>query len=79
MHVENQMNRVDFILNRLDNVAMDVVSWMPPEDNAKHHNAVEMLQRARQELLHLRSFLEAEYLVASEVYTTPGVEEREGG
>jgi hypothetical protein len=36
----------DFIQNRLDGVAEFVIDWMPPEDNARHHNAVEMLQRA---------------------------------
>jgi hypothetical protein len=38
----------DFMLNRLDNVAEWVIGWMPPEDNAQHHNAVEHLMRLRQ-------------------------------
>lgn len=46
-----------FILNRLDNVAVWVTEWMPPEDNEQHHNAVEHLLRIRQELKHVERFL----------------------
>jgi len=59
--VEAQVNRIDFAYNRLDAVAMDVVGWMPDEDNEKHHNAVEMLLRVRQELEHVRAYLTADW------------------
>lgn len=58
--IESYINRIDFIFNRLDNVAMWVVGWMPKEDNQQHHNAVEHLKRVREELAHIRDHFERE-------------------
>ena len=57
----NIKGTTDFILNRLDNVAMWVIEWMPPEDNLMHHNAVEHLLRIRQEVLRIVALLEPNY------------------
>lgn len=45
---------LDFVRNRLDGVASDVIRWMPDEDNEKHHHAVEMLGRAYQVAMWLQ-------------------------
>jgi hypothetical protein len=74
---ERFLAALSFVKNRLDGVSLDVVSWMPPEDNEQHHNAVEMLLRAFQtasgleELLVQRSGYRA--------YPTPGNLERIAG
>ena len=43
---DDAQRALDFVLNRLDGIAEQVIDWMPPEDNEVHHNAVEQLQRA---------------------------------
>jgi len=48
----------DFVLNRLDHIAEGVVSWMPEEENEKHHHAVEMLGKIRLHVIALTEALE---------------------
>jgi hypothetical protein len=54
MEVDELDGLIHFIQNRLDAVALQVVGWMPPEDNEEHHNAVEMMGKARKGTERLR-------------------------
>ena len=57
MKIENLANVMEFIANRADNVAMWVVDWMPPEDNEKHHNAIEHLRRIHETAMYVKTEL----------------------
>lgn len=55
--VEDLLKLLSFACNRLDGIALDVIAWMPPEDNQKHHHAVEMLLRAYKSLKRAEAIL----------------------
>lgn len=62
---ENLPDRVgpvtDFMLDRLDNVALWVIEWMPPQDNEQHHNAIEHLLRLRQTAIWVAQAVDPAY------------------
>ena len=59
--VEERLNgmraRLQFLRKSLDGVAYAVIEWMPPEDNEKHHNAVEGLVRIGQTIVVIEDAL----------------------
>lgn len=69
---ERLMSAFSFIKNRLDLSAMEVVAMMPPEDNERHHNAVEMLLRAHQTVEGLEKLLIARSGGRLRAWPTPG-------
>ena len=47
--IEQALPALAFVLNRLENLAWDIARLMPVEDDPKHHNAIDLVQRAYEE------------------------------